>query len=124
VLYSVAYAAEEEAAGHGLTSPVFFHLGPLEISEHIFSAWVVMAVLLLFSWAATRKLSLVPSGIQNLAETIIEAWVGIIEQTAGPKGRRFLPVVVTAFLFILFSNWMGTLPLYGNVRGFESATAT
>jgi F-type H+-transporting ATPase subunit a len=119
VLYSVAFAAEEEAS-HGLTSSVFFTIGPLEISEHIFSAWVVMAVLLLFSWAATRKLSLIPSGVQNVAEMVIETWVGIIEQTAGPKGRRFLSVVVTAFLFILFANWMGTLPLYGNVPGFES----
>ncbi len=121
MFYSVAYAAEEEA--QGLTSPVFFHIGPLEISEHIFSAWVAMAVLLLFSWAATRKMQLIPSGVQNLAETIIEAWVGIIEQTAGPKGRRFLPVVVTAFLFILFSNWLGTLPFYGNMKGFESANS-
>jgi F-type H+-transporting ATPase subunit a len=119
VLFRLAAAAEEEA--HGLTSPTFFHLGPIPVSEHIFSAWIIMAVLVVLSLIATRKMSLIPSGFQNLVEMIIEAWVGIIEQTAGgPKGRRFLPVVVTAFLFILTANWVGTLPFFGNIRGFES----
>ncbi len=39
-------------------------------------------------------------------------WIGVSERTMGRvRGRRFLPLVVTAFLFILFSNWFGTLPI-------------
>jgi F-type H+-transporting ATPase subunit a len=116
-------AAEEEAHGITPATHTFFHIGPIPVSDSIFSAWVVMAVLLLFSWAATRNMKMVPSGLQNVAETIVEAWLGIIEQTAGKGGRRFLPVVVTAFLFILFSNWIGTLPFFGNVPGFRSANS-
>ena len=121
--YSVMAAAEEEAHGLTPTAHTFFHIGPIPVSETIFSAWVVMAVLVLCSLAATRNMKMVPSGIQNIAELIVESWLGIIEQVAGPKGRRFLPIVVTAFLFILFSNWIGTLPLFGNVRGFRSANS-
>jgi F-type H+-transporting ATPase subunit a len=54
----------------------------------------------------------IPSGAQNFWEMIVELWSGVAEQTMGPRrGRRFMPLVATAFLFILFSNWFGTLPI-------------
>jgi F-type H+-transporting ATPase subunit a len=119
----MAVAAAEEAGGHGgegLASPVFFHIGPLEISEHIFSAWVVMAVLVILAILATRNMQLVPKGIQNFMEVVVEQLMGLIEQTAGSRGRAFAPVVMTAFLFILAANWIGTLPFFGNIKGFKS----
>lgn len=117
----MAVAAQEgEAGGESLASPVFFHIGPIPISEHVFSSWVVMAVLVLLAIAATRSMKLVPRGLQNLVEVVIELLMKTIEQTAGPKGRRFAPVVMTAFLFILAANWLGTLPFFGNIRGFKS----
>lgn len=119
----MAVAAAEEAGGHGsegLASPIFFNIGPLAISEHIFSAWVVMAVLVILSILATRNMQLVPRGIQNFMEVVVEALMGLIDQTAGAKGRAFAPVVMTAFLFILAANWIGTLPFFGNIRGFKS----
>lgn len=120
VIKAVAAAEEEAAHGSGLESHVFFHIGPLEISEHIFSAWIVMAVLVILSILATRNMQLVPRGLQNFMEVIVEGLLGLIDQTAGRKGRGFAPVVMTAFLFILFANWIGTMPMFGNVNGFES----
>jgi len=58
--------------------------------------------------------------VESLIEAIIEGWIGVIENVAGPKGRRFLPLVVTGFLFILSSNWIGTLPFFGNITWFRS----
>ena len=120
----MAVAAAEETGEHGggesLTSPVFFHLGPLEISEHIFSAWVVMAVLVLIAVLGTRNMQMVPRGLQNLLEIVVDGLAGLIHQTAGAKGRAFAPVVMTAFLFILAANWIGTTPFFGNVKGFKS----
>jgi len=110
-------AAEEEAAGHGqsLAPEVVMRLGPIEVSSHILSAWLVMLVLVLVAIFATRSMKLVPTGLQNFAEVIVELLMGLITQTAGPKGRAFAPIVMTAFLFILVSNWMGTLPIYENI---------
>ena len=126
-LTMMAVAAAEEAGekseGTSLVSHTAFSIGPLDVSYHIFSAWVVMAVLVIVSILATRNMQLVPRGLQNFMEAIVEALMGIIEQTAGAKGRSFAPVVMTAFLFILTSNWLGTLPLYGHVKGFESANS-
>lgn len=120
----MAVAAAEDAqsggGGESLASPVFFHIGPIPISEHIFSAWIIMAMLVLGSFLATRNMQLVPRGLQNFVEFAIETLLGLIDQTAGPKGRAFAPVVMTVFLFILAANWIGTFPLFGNVKGFKS----
>jgi F-type H+-transporting ATPase subunit a len=120
----LALLAQEAAAEHGEhvgpeTTNIFAIAG-IPVSDTVFSAWCVMAVLVILAWSVTRNLKLIPSGFQNLVELIIEAWMGIIEQVAGARGRKFLPLVLTAFLFILMSNWLGTLPIFGNINWFRS----
>jgi len=82
---------------------------------------VVIAILVLFAYFSTRNMRSIPTGAQNFWELIIELWVGVTEQTMGRRrGRRFMPLVATAFLFILFSNWFGTLPIaYLTIRNAE-----
>jgi F-type H+-transporting ATPase subunit a len=118
---SVMQAAGEEG-GHGisLTSPILFYIGPIPVSEHVFSAWIAMAVLLILSILATRGMKLVPRGLQNVMELAVETLLGTIDQTAGPKGRQFAAVVITAFLYILTANWLGTTPFVNNIHGLRS----
>jgi F-type H+-transporting ATPase subunit a len=80
-----------------------------------------MLVLIVVAFLATRNMKLVPGGLQNLAEVIVEGLMGLIEQTAGSKGRAFAPVVMTAFLFILAANWLGTLPIFENIHVVDEA---
>lgn len=122
----MAVAAQEggEGGGQSLAADVVLRIGPLEISSHILTAWLVMLVLVVFAILATRSMKLVPSGLQNFAEVIVEGLVGLIEQTAGPRGRAFAPVVMTAFLFILTANWLGTLPVIENIHVVNEANHT
>lgn len=93
-----------------------FQAGPIRITNSILAAWFTIIVLTVLSVLATRRMQLVPRGIQNLMETIVEAMLNFVEGIAGKKwGRRFLPVVLTIFLFILVSNWMGLLPGFGTI---------
>jgi F-type H+-transporting ATPase subunit a len=100
---------------------VLFMIGPVPVTNSIFTAWVVIAILVLFAYFSTRNMRLIPSGLQNFWELVVELWVGVSEQTMGRRrGRRFMPLVATAFLFILFSNWFGTLPIgYFTIRNAE-----
>jgi F-type H+-transporting ATPase subunit a len=125
-MMAVAAAEEESSSGHGqsLASDVVMRIGPLEISNHILSAWLVMLVLIVVAFLATRKMKLVPSGLQNFAEVIVEGLMGLIEQTAGSKGRAFAPVVMTLFLFILSANWLGTLPIFENIQVIDEVHHT
>ncbi len=107
-----------------IEATVLFYLGPLPVTNTIFSAWITMAALVGASFAATRRMRLIPSGFQNLVEYIVELLLHVCESTAGPRrGRQFLPIVGTAFLFILASNWMGLLPGYGDTPWLRSANS-
>lgn len=91
---------------------LLFTIGGIRVDNATLTAWVVIAILVLFAYFSTRNMKTIPSGAQNLWELIVELWVGVSEQTMGRRrGRRFMPLVATAFLFILFSNWFGTLPI-------------
>jgi len=118
----MAVAAAEEGASEtsSLGSPVLFHIGPIPVAEHVFSAWIVMAIILILAVLATRNMQLVPRGLQNVFEVLVEGLMGLIEQTAGRKGREFAPVVMTAFIFILSANWIGTIPPFGDLHWLHS----
>lgn len=106
-----------------IEATVLFYIGPIPVSNTIFSAWLVMGVLVVASLVATRGMKLVPSGFQNLMEYVVEMLLGVCESLAGRRGRQFLPFVATAFLFILTSNWMGLLPGYGETPWLRSANS-
>ena len=61
--------------------------------------------------------ALVPHGLQNVVEALLEAFFGICEQVAGTaNARRFFPMVATIFVFLLVGNLFGLFP-WNNVIG-------
>jgi F-type H+-transporting ATPase subunit a len=60
-----------------------------------------------------RKGSLVPKGAQNLAESSVSfIQDGIIQQTIGPDGMRYLPYLASLFFFILIGNLFEIIPFF------------
>jgi F0F1-type ATP synthase membrane subunit a len=93
-----------------------FDLGPLHVTNTIISAWMAMLVLIVFSYLATRSMKLLPSGMQNFFEAVVEYLVGQIEGVAGEKhGRHMFAIVATIFLFIITANWLGLLPFFNAI---------
>ena len=76
-----------------------------------------MAILALFSFLATRRMSMIPDRMQNVMEAILGGFDDLLIETMGPEGRRFFPLIATLGLYILTSNLLGLFP------GFESPTA-
>jgi F-type H+-transporting ATPase subunit a len=72
-------------------------------------------VLFLLFFIGARTMKLVPSGLQNLLELIVESAANFIEDPAGEKhGRWFFPICTTIFLFVVANAWVSLLP------GFET----
>ncbi|HEY5476151.1 MAG TPA: F0F1 ATP synthase subunit A, partial [Tepidiformaceae bacterium] len=91
-------------------------LGPLHVTNTLLTAWVVMVLLVVVSLVATRSMKLMPSGVQNFVEAVVDFLMGQIEDIAGHEnGRRFFMVVSTFFLFIIASNWFGLLPFFNSI---------
>ena len=80
------------------------------VPDHVTYTWLVMAILIVASLLATRRLRVVPAGLQNFMEIVLEQVQGLLEEIVGPEGRRFLPLIATLAMFILVSNLFGLIP--------------
>ena len=98
---------------------VHYHGDKIEVStitNTLPAAWLSMLILILFAVFAFRKPKIIPNGLQNFAETLVEVLLNFIESIVGEENaRRFLPLVGTFFLYILLSNLMGLLPGFGSI---------
>ncbi len=80
------------------------------IPKQVLYSWLVMALLVLLSLAATRKISLVPRGVQNFFEFLIGALENFVVENMGEGGRKVFPVLCTLFIYILCCNLGGMIP--------------
>ena len=89
----------------------------LHIPPHVTYTWFVMLLLVGLGFLASRSISLVPAGAQNVFELLIGSLEEFMVEITGEEGRAFFPFIATLFIFILVCNLMGLIP------GFFSATA-
>jgi len=89
----------------------------LPITNTMMAAWVSISVLVAVFLAGTRKMKMVPTGLQNAIEFLCEAASDFITDVAGEENeRRFFPLVVTIFLFVLANAWVGLIPGFGSLK--------
>jgi F-type H+-transporting ATPase subunit a len=69
-----------------------------------------MAILTVAAFVASRNLQMVPRGMQNFFEVVLEQFQQMIDDVIGHEGRRFLPLIATLGLFILLGNLLGLVP--------------
>lgn len=87
------------------------------VPDYIVMCLIIALVLILFLGLSSRKLSLIPSKRQSILELIIQTFEGLLVDTIGEAGKKYLPLIATVGLFILFSNLIGLVP------GFMSPTS-
>ena len=78
-----------------------FNLGPIEITNTMFTSWWVVGILCLIAIIAGPRMSVVPSGFSGVVEAAVSGFYGIVTQVAGEEnGRRFFWVVSTIFFYL------------------------
>lgn len=100
-----------------------FHLGGHEILFTNSALWMVVAAITLgiFMWGGMRR-QLVPGRWQAAVEGFTGFISSMMTQNIGSEGRKFTPYVFSLFMFILFCNLLGMLPL--GVFGIHPFTVT
>jgi F-type H+-transporting ATPase subunit a len=71
---------------------------------------VVFALLFLFMWGGMKR-QLVPTRWQAAAESVVGFIDNMMQVNIGPEGKKFAPYIFSIFMFILFANLVGVLPL-------------
>jgi F-type H+-transporting ATPase subunit a len=122
LLLASAFGAEGGYHTLPFDAPVVVDLGFFKITNSMIAMWVVAGVIILFAQLATRKISLIPSGMQNFAESIVEGLQGFLGGIMGAKlAKETFWFFGSVFIFIVFANWMGMFPTVGTVGHYDVA---
>jgi len=87
--------------------------------------WMAAAVLAIAALMilGTRGRAVVPSRVQSLAELSYGFVYKMVEDVTGKDGLKYFPYIMTLFLFILFSNFLGLIPMSFTTTSHIAVTA-
>ena len=106
-------------------NPVFGQLGPdnpFAFTNSSLWMMVLLALITGFMLLGMRR-QLIPGRWQVAAESLIGGLDSMVTTSIGPNGRNYLPWVFTSFIFILFANFVGSMP-FAIVPGAHPFTVT
>lgn len=90
---------------------IIFQIGSLQISETVVFGWIVSIVILIFVFAATRKMEKIPKGAQAVGELFVETVYNMVEETMGKENLKFAPYIGTLLAFLGLGSMLGILDL-------------
>lgn len=87
--------------------------------------WMAIAVvcITLLLVMGTSKRAVVPNRTQSVAETLYGFVYTMVEDVTGKDGIKYFPYIFTLFIFILFSNFLGLLPMAFTTTSHIAVTA-
>ncbi|MCX7726320.1 MAG: F0F1 ATP synthase subunit A [Chitinispirillaceae bacterium] len=97
----------------------------IPVTRYVVMLWTISAMLILILIPTFKNTYIVPSGMKAIFEPIL-LFVkdSIVFPSMGElEGKKWLPFFYTLFLFLLFSNLLGLIPLFSKVTANLSVTA-
>src|SRR3989338_4509358 len=94
-----------------------FQIGNFNVTNSLINTWLVVLFFMIIALFLRKKLTKIPTGIQNLFEIMIEGALSLCDSVTGNrvKSLHFFPLVFVLFAFILVSNWTGLIPGVGSI---------
>ena len=107
-------------------APTLFTVLGLPVTNSMICTWIVAAVILtivrLTTWKGVKE---VPSGMQNVMESLVEAWEGLIGDILDERVARWVfPFATTFFIFIVMSNLVDLVPGVGSIGSYHHGQFT
>jgi F-type H+-transporting ATPase subunit a len=98
----------------GLIHQLVITLGGYGITiniEAVLMSWIAYSALIVFGLLATRKRDLIPRPLQVVGELLVGQLYQLTEDAMDKeKAEKYGPLVVSLFLFLVLSNWLGVIP--------------
>lgn len=105
---------------------IYFRWNGFALNATVVNTWIVMFLLTLLSWIATRNISYDPKRIprfQHALEVIVDYIRSQIREIMEGEPMPYIPFLGTLFLFISFSNFLAIVPFFYPPTGSFSTTA-
>ena len=88
-----------------------FGSGAFAVNKVVLLEWATVLIVFGLAMSAARSAQLVPSGVQNLMESVVDfVRNGIILETMGPDGLSWTPFLFTLFMFVFVGNIFEVVP--------------
>ena len=104
----------------------FFGDGPVGIFTVTNATfWMALAILCVIGLLVlgTRGRAIIPNRVQSIAELAYGFIYKMVEDVSGKDGVKYFPYIMTLFIFIVFSNFLGLLPMAFTTTSHIAVTA-
>lgn len=82
--------------------------------ESVFFSLLIACSLSTFFYFGARHKALIPHGIQNFLEWIVDTFRSFTLNVLGPNGEKYVAFLGTIFIYILSMNLLGLIPFFGS----------
>ena len=85
----------------------------ISITNAVVAIWIASFLVFLTLTLAGRAGRLVPGGLQNFMETLVQfARHSLVVEILGEEGIVWFPFIATLFFFVLYCNLLGLVPVF------------
>ena len=94
-----------------------FNFFGFPITNSLLMTWITMAILIFFAILFRNSLKMIPGKLQTAIEWLFEGILNYMAETLESEklARRFFPLIMTIFLFLLVANELAFLPGVGSI---------
>jgi len=106
-----------------LAAEALLENGPKWFTNGLLTTLLVDLIIILMAVFAVSRMKEVPGAWQNIVEMLVEGMWNLTQSIAGhgsANSRKFFPWVITIFIFVLISNYIGLLPGFGSIGIYHS----
>lgn len=109
---NVAHAATEGGISIHLSAPVLGHVFGIPVTSTLIMVWTTMLLVVAFLFYMRPRLALIPGKMQVAIEALLGGGFDYMAQALESRelARKFFPLIMSIFIFVLALNWIGLLP--------------
>lgn len=97
------------------------HFGQLIVTNALLMSLIGTVILALLAVYVSRKSTLIPSRVGVVSESLVLGVYNYVESVLEDKdlARKFYPIIMSIFIFVLLLNWIQFIPGVGSLGFFE-----
>lgn len=109
---NIAHAAAEGGISIHLSAPVLGHVFGVPLTSTMIMVWLTTILLTVVAIYYRHSLTMIPSKGQIVIEALIGGAFEYIADALESRelARKFFPLIMSIFIFILSLNWLGLFP--------------
>lgn len=100
-----------------LAAETIFHIKNFPVTNSLVAALITSSFWITLVLFLKKRMRLIPGRLQGILELFFEKALELFYQITGDRKKsiKFFPWVMSIFLFILISNWLGLFPGFGSI---------